>query len=250
MFFPLKSPNLPSSKVTAVAVSGYSDKLLDKLNDLSIFPIITKESPLVELIGYHTDLFVLNCKHGELLLDRSQSSNIVKFLTIGYDAKILNKKIHSPYATECMLNCVVLGKKLIYNPQTVCRDVLTIADENGYKLIPVNQGYTKCSICIVNDNALITDDESINNACKLNGIDSVLISKGSVKLEGFNYGFIGGCTGLIDKNKLLFNGDINYHTDCNRIIDFLAKYDVAPMIIENEPLTDIGSIIPLCEKPL
>ena len=78
--------------------------------------------------------------------------------------------------------------------------------------------------------------------------DSVLIKKGSIRLDGFDYGFIGGCTGLIDKNKLLFNGDINYHKDCNKIIDFLHKHKVEPVVIENQPLTDIGSVIPLCEK--
>lgn len=250
MYFPLKTPNIPRSEVTVVAVSeAADDALLQKLKELGIETIITQKSRNVKDINFHSDLFLLNISEGNLLVDESQKESFVKYLTIGYKLNEIST-IRSPYPYDCGLNCVALGDKIICNKKTVHPIVSDFALNNGCKLIHVNQGYTKCSVCVVNSNALITDDESIHNTCQDNLIDSILISKGSIRLKGFDYGFIGGCTGLIDKNKMLFNGDLNCHTDCNKIVDFLGKYGVEPVIIENRPLEDIGSIIPLCEKRL
>lgn len=247
MYFPLNNPNLPQSKVTVVAVSEIaSQKLISKLNDHNIETIKIKTNPAVDIIGHHSDLNLLNYAYGKLIIDNSQSDNFVNFLTKGYGLKVISR-IRSPYPYDSGLNCVVMGEKVICNLKSVSDEVIHLAEELNYRIIPVNQGYTKCSVCLLNDKALITDDESIYRVCQKNNIDSILISKGSINLSGFNYGFIGGCTGLIDKNKLLFNGDINYHRDCNIVIDFLKSYKIEPIIIENEPLTDIGSIIPLCE---
>ncbi len=235
----------PKNNAKAVCVSNYSEKLIEKLSEFKIEPIITVNSPFLESrINYHTDM-LLNVINDTVFIDKSQKDNFVNFLTKGYRLKILNREVCSPYPNDSVLNCVTVGNSLICNQKTVSQDLLNYAVNLGYNILPVNQGYTKCSICVVNDNALITDDLIIHNIASSNQIDSILISKGSVQLKGFDYGFIGGCSGLISKNKLLFNGDINYHKDCNRILDFLNKYNVEPIIIESEPLVDIGSIIPL-----
>ena len=248
MYFPINTPNIPQSEVTVVAVSDAADEaLFHKLSELNIKVVKTLRSDHINVIDFHTDLFLMNLSAGTLFIDESQEKCFVKYLTIGYELKKISG-IKSPYPSDCGLNCVVMGDKLICNINTTHPDVLSSATDKRYKLVTVNQGYAKCSVCVVNSNALITDDESIYRSCQINQIDSVLIKKGSIRLDGFDYGFIGGCTGLIDKNKLLFNGDINYHKDCNKIIDFLNKHKVEPVVIENQPLTDIGSVIPLCER--
>lgn len=246
---PLSRPNLPQDKVCTVAVSDYSEKLMQKLVELNIKTVVTASSKnLDERISYHTDMLLLNYAKGRIIYDESQKNNIVKYLTIGYRGESTEKTVKSPYPDDSRLNVVFAGDRLICNPQTTDKFVLKYASDNGLKIISVNQGYTKCSVCLINDNALITDDESIHNACIAFGIDSLLISKGSVKLNGFDYGFIGGCTGLIDKNKLLFNGDVRLHSDADKIVSFLNKYNIEPVIIENELLYDVGGILPLTEN--
>ncbi len=236
---------IPEKKVNTVCVSNYSKELINKLYELNIKPIITVKSSLLDMrINYHTDMLV-NIIGNTVFLDVSQNSNIVNFLTKGYRIIKVNKRVMSPYPNDSLLNFAVIGNKLVCNKKTIYNEIIEIAVRDGYKIMNVNQGYAKCSTCVINNNALITDDESIYTSTQKNGIDSILISKGSVKLDGFDYGFIGGCTGLIDKNKLLFNGDINYHKNCNLILDFLTKHGVEPVIIKNKPLTDIGSIIPI-----
>lgn len=249
MFSPLKHPNLPQGKVTHAAVSNYNDSLINKLSELDIEPVITVESDnLDKKINYHTDMLLFNLGNGLLLADESQKDNLVKFLTIGYKCRFINNRVKSPYPSDSLLNAVILGSNIICNNETVCGELIDYAGLNGFNIISVNQGYTKCSVCIVSDDAVITDDESVYKTLIKNDIDTLYISKGSVILKGFDYGFIGGCTGKIAEDRLLFNGDINYHKDCNSILDFLKNYNVEPVIIENQPLFDIGSIIPLAEE--
>lgn len=249
MIKPLKCPNLPRYKVRDVAASNYSEKLIEKLYELEINPVIISESCNLDVkIRYHTDMLINNISESIIIGDHTQNSIFVNFLTKGYKFIYSDMEVKSPYPYDCCLNTVLLKEKLICNLKTADRKIMQFAEANNYRIIPVNQSYTKCSVCVVSDNAIITDDESVYKSCTINGIDTLLVSKSSVKLDGFDYGFIGGCSGLIDKNKLLFNGDLNFHKDCNSIIDFLYKYNIVPIIIENEPLYDIGSILPLTEE--
>lgn len=247
-FTALKNPGLPQSKVCHAAISDYSPQAVKKLIGLGIEPIITIPSQnLDKRVAFHTDMLVFGFAKGEVFLDISQIDNLVKFLTMGYSIKYIDDIVSSPYPNDSLLNAVMLKDKLLCNPKTVSEEVIGKAHKDNIKVLCTNQGYTKCSICLVNQNAIITDDESIYALANQNEIDCILVSKGSVKLDGFDYGFIGGCCGLIDADKLFFNGDINMHSDCNKITDFLSKHNVEPVIIENQPLTDIGGIIPLTE---
>lgn len=249
MIKPLETPNIPKGKVKTVAVATDDPLLLKTLESLGISVIKTVESPnLDKRVSRHTDMLLLNISPNELLIDSTQKSNFVKFLTIGYSIKEINVKVSSPYPKDSALNSLVLGDKFIYCQTAVSAEALNRVYEYGYKLIDVKQGYVKCSVCPLDCNTAITDDESIYKALSKNGIDCLFINKGSVQLSGFQYGFIGGCTGLIDKDKLVFNGDISLHSDYIIIERFLSEHDITPIVIKGRPLTDIGSIIPLSEE--
>ena len=68
------------------------------------------------------------------------------------------------------------------------------------------------------------------------------VDDSKVKLPDFEHGFIGGATGLLDKNTLAVNGDIHRHGDCKRIIDFCGSYGVKVVSLNGGEITDIGSI--------
>lgn len=118
------------------------------------------------------------------------------------------------------------------------------------RIIDVKQGYTKCSLCPVRENAVITDDSGIEKVLLNNGYDVLKVSKGSVRLHGFDYGFIGGCSAMISRDILLFFGNFEMHSDKDRIKVFLQNYGITPQSLNGDVLTDIGSIIPLSEQQL
>ena len=110
-----------------------------------------------------------------------------------------------------------------------------------------NQGYAKCSCAIINENTVITADRSIANALD-NFADVLLIKPGDIELPGYEYGFIGGCCGRLDKDKLAFYGDPYRHSSGREIVSFIEKHDCEPVSLKNGNLFDFGGFIPLFEE--
>ena len=92
-------------------------------------------------------------------------------------------------------------------------------------------------------NAAITADEGIYKKLINNGIDTLKIQSGSIQLDTMSYGFIGGCCGLIGKNLLAVNGNLNLHPQSREIINFCEKHNVNIVELSKNNLYDIGSII-------
>ena len=87
------------------------------------------------------------------------------------------------YPDDVYLNCVQVGKYLICNKKHTSREVVEYASKNGINVIDVKQGYCKCSICVVSDNAVITEDSGISKALAENtDLDVLLIEKGHMKI--------------------------------------------------------------------
>jgi len=122
--------------------------------------------------------------------------------------------------------------------------ILNKAKELGLESIHVKQGYTKCSLVILDDNAAITSDKGLAAALKKYGIDILLITHGHVNLPGFPYGFLGGASGKVD-DEIIFNGNLSAHPDFEKIKDFICQRGLKVTWFEEYPLEDIGSIIQL-----
>ena len=77
------------------------------------------------------------------------------------------------------------------------------------------------------------------------GVDIMIIPERRILLEGYDYGFIGGCCGLIDKNVLAITGRLDSLDFEKPIIDFLDKHNVQAIELTQDPIVDIGGILPL-----
>lgn len=67
--------------------------------------------------------------------------------------------------------------------------------KNDIEIVNINQGYARCSTLILNNRTAVTADISVKNALEKDGAKVLLISSGDIKLEGYDYGFIGGASG-------------------------------------------------------
>lgn len=130
---------------------------------------------------------------------------------------------------------------LIYKDFAFCKAENTDAvvkeelAKRNIKIININQGYAKCSAAVCNE-GIITADESIYRTAESCGINVLKITPGHVRLLGYDYGFIGGASGVVN-GRLTFFGDIRQHPDYLKICDF-CEFDYIP----DFPLTDIGTI--------
>ncbi len=149
------------------------------------------------------------------------------------------------YPKDSAYNVGIVGKKCFLNKK-VCDEVLyEIILSEGYEIIEVKQGYTKCSICPIDENSFITGDVSIAQAGEKAGMEVLLISNDNIALPEFPNGFFGGCCGMESKYELLINGDIDLLPDSKKIRDFLLKKNIQIKKLKEGEVLDIGSIIPL-----
>ena len=243
----LINPNLPQNKVTTVFADVDNNALKSVFNKFAIKVVSATENKLLDApISKHADILANYVGKSTFLADINQVE-LCNFIE-DYDGKsVLIDNIQSPYPNDCLLNFADIGDYIICNKSILTEQIVKYLPKK--EIIDVKQGYSKCSVCICNHNTVITDDISIYNALlQYDNINSLLVEKGSVRINEYNYGFIGGCCGLIDKNLLLFNGDLSTHTDFDKIQKFLYDNNVKYIDVKNKPLTDIGSIIPIIEK--
>lgn len=142
------------------------------------------------------------------------------------------------YPEVAKFNVCSVGNYVIGNTKTMHGAILSDVSD---RLIDVKQGYSKCSTYIVDDESIITSDEGIHRAVQ-GKIDCLLIQPGHVKLEGMEYGFIGGTGGRINSQFCFFNGDITAHPDYEKIKTFIQERRKI-ILFTDEPLTDMGSFI-------
>ena len=145
------------------------------------------------------------------------------------------------YPHDVLFNACIVGKKLICNKKTVSKLILCAAIENNYEIIDVPQGYTKCSICVVSNKAIITADRSIAHACNSADIDVLTVSEGHISLPPYKFGFIGGASGYYG-DKIYFCGSIHTHPDAHEIIVFCEKYKKNVISLSDSALCDVGTI--------
>lgn len=243
----LESPNIPNGKATTVFAYIDDIALKKTFDELSIKVVnVIKNALLDTPVSRHADILVNYIGNDTFFIDKNQTE-LCNFIKNNDGKTVIIENIKSPYPDDCLLNFADIGDYIICNKSILTKEIVDLLPNKT--IINVKQGYSKCSVCIVKHNTIITDDISVYNAIsQYDNIKSLLVEKGSITIDKYDYGFIGGCCGLIDKDILLFNGDLSTHTDFDKIKNFLYDNNVNYIDIKGKPLTDIGSIIPITEK--
>ncbi|MGJ7043932.1 DUF6873 family GME fold protein [Thermoanaerobacterium thermosulfurigenes] len=243
----MKNPYVPDKKVRCVVVDGRHCDVANSLKKIGIEVVMTeRHSSLYEAISYHPDIIMHNVGDGQVVLAPDINGNFVKKIKDLNLEVIFGKTVLSRnYPGNIAYNVARLGDYAFHNlkyTDPVLREVL---ENKGVKFIHVKQGYTKCNIAIVDNISFITSDTGIYKTASKEGFDCLLIEQGCIKLDGFDYGFIGGASGLIDKDVFCVAGDLRYHNEYKKIIDFLKYKNKEIIFLSSGEVKDIGSIIPL-----
>ncbi len=191
---------------------------------------------------YHTGLQIPVSSHTDMTLTKIDDIFVCAPESYEHYKEILGNKVIKGktrlsyhYPNDIAYNVVVYKNIALGKPEYVDAMVLQEINKRNIKFLGVSQGYAKCSCCVAK-NGIITADERIYNALKENVVNALKITQGYVELPGFEYGFIGGASGIIN-GKLTFFGDITKHPDYLKIKEF-CDFDY----IKEIPLTDVGTI--------
>ncbi len=147
------------------------------------------------------------------------------------------------YPDDCVMNALVIGRRIFCKSDTVSRAILDFAARRGYEVIHTNQGYPACSVLAFGESA-ITADPGLASTLSENGVRVTLINQGSISLPPYDYGFIGGASGVVG-SKIYFFGSLESHPDCDRIREAIEKEGYTPVSLSDEGLSDLGGIVAL-----
>ena len=146
------------------------------------------------------------------------------------------------YPADVALNLFAVKSILFANTKHASADVLSFAENNGFSLAHIKQGYAKCSAMLLGD-AIVTADNSIYRAANERGIDVLLISPGSIGIEKYDTGFIGGASGAVAKGLTAVFGDILSHPDGEKIKAFAQARGEEIISLGKGALFDYGGIV-------
>lgn len=197
-----------------------------------------------EEISSHVDIFA--CKVGEqIIIEPTQYENISK-----YNTKLIcgAEKLKGNYPEDIKYNACIIGKKAIHSLDYTDSILKQQLINKGYELINTSQGYTNCSIAVIDDNSAIVTDKGLYKILTFHGIDTLYVNKKlDIKLlKGNNYsnkrGFIGGCISKVS-NKIIVFGDLNKIDENGKIRKFIKNKQKEIVEFKGLEVIDYGGLI-------
>ncbi len=242
------TPNLPLNKVTCVLVdyriSAKSEKTLTKMG-IKVLKT-AKLNSVYESVNGHPDMQIHHIGDNVFVCEKSLTEYYNNLLP---DAEIVSGNTHltSVYPYDIAYNGAKIGDYFFHYLNYTDSKIIEYYKTNREKLINVKQGYTKCSVAIINKNAIITSDIKIAQKAQNVGIDALFTENDQIILKGQNCGFFGGICGKTDKNTLVINGNINKLRNAESLLNFCQGNGVNIKSLNNCIPEDIGSILPIKE---
>lgn len=242
------NPFIPQNKAKIAIVDGrVNDEIIKSLYCVGVEVIKTcKCKELYEAISYHPDIVMHPINYKSLVI-APNVYDYYKDIFSFYGIKVIKgeRELKRNYPENIAYNVARISQYAVHNTKYTDPKLKFYLEKEGIEFINVKQGYSKCSLAVINDRAAITSDISICKALIGKGMDVLLIKEGFIELPGLNYGFIGGATGMLSKKELLFSGTFFEHPSINNINKFLKNYNIKTIFLSNKRIIDIGSIITL-----
>lgn len=221
-----------------LVAENFPEKAAEKLKKYGQVVRTKANKSVLKGLDTHPDILVHPLPNGELLVDRD---NLDYYKEIFKDKKIIPScsSLSEKYPGDIHLNAFAFKKIFIHNLKHTDQVILDYYKNRGYELVNIKQGYAKCS-CLVTEDFVITSDGGIYETLK-DLIPIYKIDHGQIKLQNFNYGFIGGASGVLGK-KIFFTGDLSHHSSYEEILKIINEYDYEIEILSKDPIEDYGTI--------
>ena len=213
---------------------GYS--LIEVKSNLNVY----------EEISSHVD--IVCSKVGDRIIAEECIYNIlekygVKNLILGNDS------VYSKYPLDIRFNVCIIGKNAIHNFKFTDIKLKEIITTEGFNLIDIKQGYSNCSIAVIDDNSAIVTDKKIAKKLEENNIEVLVIENlGKIKLlknDGTYsnmHGFIGGCMARI-QDKIVVFGDLTKIDKQGKIKQFIQSRYLTVVDFKDYGVIDYGGFI-------
>ena len=152
------------------------------------------------------------------------------------------------YPFDIKYNVCVIGKKALHNFEYTDSRIKEELQEQGYELINTTQGYTNCSIAVIDDNSAIVTDRGLYKILQKHNIDVLYLEyEPDIKLLNKDEyskrnGFIGGVISRLD-DKVFVSGDLNKIDRNEQIRKFIEKRNLEIIEFKGLDVIDYGGIV-------
>lgn len=189
---------------------------------------IKKSDSIYPEISSHVDIFT--CKIGnKIVAEKNIYQNLKRTLKNTENDIVLGASfIKGDYPNDINYNVCIVGNKAIHNFKYTDSQILYELKKNGFEMINVKQGYSNCSIAVIDENSVILSDRGLYNSLKISGLDILFLDYvPDIKLlnENREYskknGFIGGTIARVGENVIVFGdlGKIDYNGSIREFIN-------------------------------
>ena len=256
---PIKSTNIDTSEEsnefnftitykdelpTIIADSRMPEEAKKNLKKLGNVIFINPTSVTYNSISSHPDIFFFQ-KDDALIYAPNAPKRIIKELKKRKIKLIEGKKeVGKKYPETVPYNAVGIGNLLIHNLKHTDETILSFYENH----INVNQGYTRCNLLALNENAFITSDlaisrqlSAVNSQSQSSTVKVLYIDPKQIKLEGQKNGFFPGCCGVW-KNNLIVCGSTKNLKEKAELDKFLKDNNFNLIELYDGDLIDVGSI--------
>ncbi len=242
-------PNLPEAPVTLAAVCDDTriTRALRALGIATVSPV--PDVALPEETKEHADLLLCHPGGNVCFVAPGQQALAERLRAEGFSVRF-SAPPGAAYPEDIRLNVAVAGDFALGRFDSVDAGLTAFLRTTGREMIPVKQGYARCSLCFITESAFITEDPAIAAALEKRGAEVLRIAPGDIYLSERHYGFFGGASGKIGKDRLAVTGRLSSHRDGRCIREFAERHGVEIVELTDGPITDIGGILPLKERGL
>ena len=207
---------------------------------------IKKSTNVYPEISSHVDIFACKVKD-KIVVEK----HIYDILKNKFKRKIIkgDSTVQNVYPNDINYNVCIVGNKAIHNFKYTDSKIISELNKNNFELINVKQGYSNCSIVVIDENSIILSDKGLYNSLKNRGIDMLFLDYiHNIKLlnENGEYsqknGFIGGAVSRICDNIVVF-GDLDKIDYDGKIKGFIKKRNLNIIDFKRLDVIDYGGVI-------
>ena len=204
---------------------------------------IKENKNLYPEISLHVD--ILACKVGEkIVVEPTQYANFQEYENFIKGQETVQEK----YPLDIKYNVCIIGKKAIHNFQNTDSKLKELLINDGYELINTTQGYTNCSIAVINENSAIVTDKGLYKILNKYNVEVLYLEyEPDIKLlNSGKYsnrkGFIGGAISRIG-DKIIVFGDLNKIDINEKIKEFINQKGIQIIDFQGLDVIDYGGIV-------
>lgn len=241
------TPNSPAAPATLAVVDGrITCKIECFLLSKGIRLIKTQKHPgVLDAVSYHPDIMLHHIGGNRIVYAPGTGNKMLRELeSNGYCLVEGGTKLSPDYPGDISYNGARVGNYFFHYLEYTDPILLNELEKANVELVNVKQGYTKCSVAVINENSIITADPSIAKEAAKRDIRVLIIPpQKSILLPGLDYGFIGGCSGLIGKGSWAIFGKAEKLPSFFQIQEFLKKESCQILSLSDDEVIDLGTLL-------